>query len=378
MPRDKYLKLEKTSIMKKRKPIVIVCPTSLGGHIEYSANLANSFSEMWLGKIYILSRAGAKRHTSGLLNSNVEVIESLPPLIKNSYPNVVKHFQKALRLLKEILQISLFCRSNKATLVILQEPRYGFLVNLIHPRVALFLHNIPADKVRGASQKLEVNLSLSTAKNADFVVVHGKAQEVSLRRHLTPRSVIQVPLPGVDTWAEEGLSNISRSSERKYLCLGEIRKNKNLELLVDAADLAQLPIKIIGRKTDSRYFEDLESLAARSDFCKVQEKFLSPTEFELELSTAYCLILPYGDFQAQSHVLAKALAFGTPVIVSDLPSLREQADNNKCTMFFERGNASSLAKVMKEFDTSKQICRPFSYQWSQVTSEILRGTGLSL
>jgi hypothetical protein len=100
MPRDKYLKLEKTSIMKKRKPIVIVCPTSLGGHIEYSANLANSFSEMWLGKIYILSRAGAKRHTSGLLNSNVEVIESLPPLIKNSYPNVVKHFQKALRLLK--------------------------------------------------------------------------------------------------------------------------------------------------------------------------------------------------------------------------------------------------------------------------------------
>jgi glycosyltransferase involved in cell wall biosynthesis len=352
MPRDKYLKLEKTSIMKKRKPIVIVCPTSLGGHIEYSANLANSFSEMWLGKIYILSRAGAKRHTSGLLNSNVEVIESLPPLIKNSYPNVVKHFQKALR--------------------------YGFLVNLIHPRVALFLHNIPADKVRGASQKLEVNLSLSTAKNADFVVVHGKAQEVSLRRHLTPRSVIQVPLPGVDTWAEEGLSNISRSSERKYLCLGEIRKNKNLELLVDAADLAQLPIKIIGRKTDSRYFEDLESLAARSDFCKVQEKFLSPTEFELELSTAYCLILPYGDFQAQSHVLAKALAFGTPVIVSDLPSLREQADNNKCTMFFERGNASSLAKVMKEFDTSKQICRPFSYQWSQVTSEILRGTGLSL
>lgn len=368
----------KSRAFENRKPIVIVCPTSLGGHIEYSANLANSFSEVMASKVYILSREGARLSTAGFLKSNVEVIELLPPLTKNSYPTIARHLLKAIRLLKEILQITYFCRSNKAALVILQEPRYGALVKLVHQRVALLLHNIPAEKLKGARQSLEVRLSLSTAKNANFVIVHGKAQEVALSKQLALKGVIKVPLPGEDTWVKKNHTRMPRSNAGAFLCLGEIRKTKSLELLFEAADKAQLPIKIVGRKTDPAYFENLVALAARSKFCEVQEKFLSQDDFDQELAKAYCLILPYSDFQAQSHVLAKALAFGTPVIVSDIPCLREQANNNDCVLFFENGNATSLAKTMEEFKFSSQSCSPFSYQWSQVVSEILRGTGIKL
>jgi glycosyltransferase involved in cell wall biosynthesis len=366
----------KSNDLKNRKPIVIVCPTALGGHIEYSANLANSFSEITASKVFILSREGAKLSTAGFLHSNVEVIELLPPLTKNTYPTIARHLLKAIRLLKEIFQIALFCRSNKAALVILQEPRYGALVNLFQQRVALLFHNIPTEKIKGARQSLEVKLALSTAKNADFVIVHGKVQEVALGKQIALKGVIQVPLPGVDTWAKKINSRIKKSDAGTFLCLGEIRKTKSLELLFEAADKAELPIKIVGRKTDPAYFENLVALAARSKFCEVQEKFLSQADFDLELAQAYCLVLPYGDFQAQSHVLAKALAFGTPVIVSDLPCLREQANNNECVLFFENGNATSLGKTMEEFKSSRQSCSPFSYQWSQVASEILRVTAI--
>lgn len=373
MHREALRVRDKPGIVKKNQVIVIVCP-SLGGHIEHTANLANSFAEMARAKVYILSREGARSQTRGLLKPDVEVVEKVPPLTNKSSPTSVRMFQKAFRLFKEIAQVSIFCKSVNATLVILQEPRYGPLVNLFHAKVALFLHNIPNVKLSEAKQTFEAKLSLSTAKYSDFVIVHGKLQRITLSRLLPLKNIIQVPLPGMDTWFAKNATRPARSNDGIFLCLGEIRKTKSLELLVEASAKAELPVKIVGRKTDLEYFVKLVSLAEGSDFCDVEEKFLSAADFDREVAKAHCLILPYSDFQAQSHVLAKAMAFGTPAIVSDLPSLRDQANNCNCVSFFEMGNADSLARAMKQFNSSVRLCSPFSHQWSQVAFEILRGT----
>ena len=107
-------------------------------------------------------------------------------------------------------------------------------------------------------------------------------------------------------------------------------------------------------------------------------EFVTDDEAEYELARADVIVLPYLSATG-SGVLAQAIGLNKPVIVSDIPELRDQVRPGIDGWFFQKGNSVDLAQTIQKAANSLRAVplQPWEGNhtiatWEKVSGEILR------
>lgn len=137
------------------------------------------------------------------------------------------------------------------------------------------------------------------------------------------------------------------------LFFGLIRKYKGLDLLIEALnrmDLERLHIRplIVGEFYTNKQALLQQINPSHMDQYKVVDRFVSEREAAEFLSLSDLMVLPYRT-ASQSGVLSNAINFGLPVLVSNLPGLREHIKPGENGLVFETNSARSLRGEILHF-----------------------------
>lgn len=173
------------------------------------------------------------------------------------------------------------------------------------------------------------------------------------------------------------------------LFLGQIKEVKGLDILIRAFAEVQKAhpsavLVVAGRvwKDDFEVYEELIKNTLRDDACILRIGFVPD-----ELMSAYhhasnIVVLPYRKIY-QSASLLMAMAYGVPVLASDIAGMKEIIEDNINGFLFESGSAADLASRLIELLNSEQQLQHVAftaqehmqteYSWERIgrlTSEI--------
>lgn len=350
---------------------LVVCPTEYGGQIEHAADTALALAaDPRTESVILLSRRGADAYLGRPQAPGLRVVESIPA--RRTGGGRLRRVLQVVDLLREHLQIRrLAAAAGPSAVLALDSSKYP-VPDLLKGRrgqaTALFLHNVrPHHDDDEASLRLRLLrwLELGAARGADRVIVHGADQQRTARETLSGlRGELRaVPLP-TSTRIDEAATAASvpvrvdaqepeaprlELPEQPYaLVLGELRANKGVELAIDAAGLAGVPLLVAGRAESPELSEAMAQRARRAGTVRLEDRFLTRAEFTRALEGAAVVVLPYTHFDAQSGILAKAIAAGLPVVASDLGSLREQSGEHSPARFADVHDSAAFAAAMRE------------------------------
>lgn len=134
---------------------------------------------------------------------------------------------------------------------------------------------------------------------------------------------------------------------------------KGTDVLVDS--LAMLPKEykskvhtLVVGKTSPEYLAELREKKKDSDIEFIPVHVPDDALYKYIMDSDV-IVVPYREI-SQSGVLLLALSFKRMIIASDLPSFKETLTGFSDDMFFENGNAKSLAQLMKKYVDGKLDC----------------------
>lgn len=135
--------------------------------------------------------------------------------------------------------------------------------------------------------------------------------------------------------------------------VGQLYKEQGLQLLLEALSLVEeVTLKIVGGKEDE--IQALRKLNDRVEFLGFQK----PVQLHSLLGQAHSFVAPFlaeGRMPFVAHTkLAEYVEWGRPVIAPDLEVSREHFPKSKGALFFEPGNARSLAQAIEKMKVEKE------------------------
>jgi glycosyltransferase involved in cell wall biosynthesis len=175
-------------------------------------------------------------------------------------------------------------------------------------------------------------LSRKAWRMADCLIVHTPELAERLSQflgeghppiHVVPHGVGTLHAPAQIPPLQE------RLNWKRLLFFGTIRRNKRLELLLDAAEsLPGYSLTVAGAPTEPDYFDNdirprIDRLQAKGLPVTLIDRFTSDEEAGELFARHSAIVLPYTkQFASQSGVVFLALAHEMPVIASDMDGLR--------------------------------------------------------
>ncbi|MCX6075091.1 MAG: glycosyltransferase family 4 protein [Campylobacterales bacterium] len=148
---------------------------------------------------------------------------------------------------------------------------------------------------------------------------------------------------------------------------GFIAKHKGVDLLLKAISILDVEIRdkikvsIAGdciSNGDRKYYNELKTFVHENELDNIVEfnGFLEDEEMPIFYSSIDFLVLPYRTIQtgSSSGPMKWAMAFGKPMIVSDINTFNDLEDEINCLKFIE-GDSSSLALAIKKLIIDKNI-----------------------
>ncbi len=186
-------------------------------------------------------------------------------------------------------------------------------------------------------------------RTAHHVIVHHSSVGTRLtaefgfdpaRIHLIPWAVAEViPEP-----------KSSPNVEATLLCFGTLRRNKGIEILLEAFDqLGDLPVRLV---IAGRGFGDVEeqvrTAAARNPRIVAELGYISASRKQELFREADLIVLPYTSFSSQSAVLHDAYAHHRPVVVSDVGALGDAVREDGSGWVVSPSDAGGLAIAISQ------------------------------
>jgi glycosyltransferase involved in cell wall biosynthesis len=223
---------------------------------------------------------------------------------------------------------------------------------------------------------------------ADAFVVHSPSVKEQAVRvyHLPDERVFVVPHGIYDNYYQEFTQENSRQElgikeEFVVLYFGMIRKYKGVPCLVEAFN--QLPrdmaekSRLIITGEDWGDEKELEGAVRTSPYAgqiSFKPEFVPESSVPKYFSAADTVVLPYLR-TAGSGVAGLAMAFGKPVIISDLEGLKESLKEYPGALFVPRGDASSIAARLcgiyqqRQAGGSNTFAAPPGLRWQHITEQ---------
>lgn len=137
-----------------------------------------------------------------------------------------------------------------------------------------------------------------------------------------------------------------------FLNVGRLEPYKGVGVLVEAFLRARCPdakLVLLGSHDDDRYRREIEArIGSRPGTRDIE---LTPRVDDPEALASYyrradCLVLPSLS-EGYPMVVLEALAFGLPVIASDIDGVREQISHGRSGMLFPAGDVASLSRCLR-------------------------------
>lgn len=187
----------------------------------------------------------------------------------------------------------------------------------------------------------------------DFVFVQTRGMKSKLESLMPNKQINYLPNPKPYKIKEVNFFNIKTDyDKRKILFLSRIRKEKGVELLLDAINHIEHNYKItvyvdfFGLITNDYIKRFNELISSKKNF-----KYfgvLPPNNYLIEtIAQYYCMVFPsYWENEGFPGVLADAALAGLPVIASDVGYNKEIIKENYNGLIFEKGNYIMLAEKM--------------------------------
>jgi glycosyltransferase involved in cell wall biosynthesis len=173
--------------------------------------------------------------------------------------------------------------------------------------------------------------------------------------HVVPHGVWTVTDAGTGVALEE------RLSWKKLLFFGAIRRNKGLDLLLDAMpSLPGYSVTIAGDPGEPDYLQDeilprIERLRAAGAQIDLRLGFTPEEELGGLFQSHSAVVLPYtSKFVAQSGVVFLALAYEVPVVASVAGGLRDLFTQHKIGVTFDDATPSGLSSAVGRLYSSVQ------------------------
>ncbi|WP_363465074.1 glycosyltransferase family 4 protein [Halogeometricum borinquense] len=174
----------------------------------------------------------------------------------------------------------------------------------------------------------------------DYIIVHNEFARESIKETLflfgraTPIAVIPhgnfIENYENEVTKEEARKELGYENELVYLFIGQIRAYKQVPYLIES--FKQLPedriqLLIAGNPKTQELKREIYNESNTDSRISCRLEFIPSNELQTYLNAADVVVLPYSDiFTSGSAMLA--LSFGKPLIVPDIPPLRETLDEN--------------------------------------------------
>ena len=150
---------------------------------------------------------------------------------------------------------------------------------------------------------------------------------------------------------QPAIKTIGHVQPLKLVAIGNIKAAKNYEYLLKAfAFLKNYPVMLdIYGNTNHHLYEGLQS---EIDYHSLKVSFKGAIDNVREKLNDYDLFIMSSKNEGFGIVVIEAMACGLPVLLSDIPVMREITLEN--ALFFNLNNPESLAKLIKEILAGKQ------------------------
>jgi glycosyltransferase involved in cell wall biosynthesis len=367
-------------------------PESYGGHARYTWELMCALRASAPRSELNLSLVTSTNLEREFREADYAIYEVLPPLHEGPFPNRlhwaasrVAHYSRRdatlLRFLRDLGDVDV---------VHYQEPPlfasyyYSRLRRLgMHPLFTV--HNLlPHRDVVAGTGWLTKRLSTLAWRRCSALFVHSDALGQQLLKRIgrgappivtVPHGVWRVP-PASPTTSED------RLRRKQLLLFGALRRNKGIDLMLDALEHVPGARLTIAGEFESSALRDevLSRLRDKTLPVRLIDRFIPEDEAAKLFAESSLAVLSYTNFHAQSGVLHLALSHGVPAVVTDVGALGEFVRREQVGTVSPPHDASALAQAILRalepatYETSRQNCLRLSasLSWKEAAERTLR------
>ena len=257
------------------------------------------------------------------------------------------------------------------------------LIKLLSPqtKIILTVHNLYPHNSNDSKKSLYRDRFRAIQKYIDKFVLHlENSRKTFCQEFAVAVSRTSVIPHGVFETQERQIKRHKRCEKLNLIMFGTQSPYKGTDVLVDALNL--LPKEkthtVIMGIIDSEYYMELKKKTESLDVEWIPERFSEELLLE-KIDESDVIVVPYREI-SQSGVLLQSLCFKKPIIASDLPSFKETLVGFSDDMFFENGNARSLAEQIEKYiDFSyntdemmvniENLCE--RYSWNKISNKMV-------
>jgi glycosyltransferase involved in cell wall biosynthesis len=153
-----------------------------------------------------------------------------------------------------------------------------------------------------------------------------------------------------------------RLAPKRLLFFGTIRRDKGLDLLLDAMpQLGGFQLTVAGAPCEAGYFRSeimprIRQLRSAGHPIELIDRFVSDEQAGSLFASHSALVLPYTkDFTAQSGVVFLALAHEIPVVCSEVGGLGEVLDSYQIGTTFHAPSVNALVGAVRRLYAETQF-----------------------
>lgn len=349
--------------------ICMYTPSASGGHARYTYEVLSALAAKGRPEGIRVSLVTSRDLASEYRTDRYPIHDVLPPLLPRSafrspvtwgLSRVVHYYDREATFLRWIEKHGSACDA-----VHFQEytmwlaPRHLRSLKARGIRLFFTVHNVYPHRYTPGKPRVGDSLLLHWRRTAfrlcDALFVHTESLREQLTEFLggehppivvTPHGVwSSSDAPRTITGVEE------RVGRRRLLFFGVVRRNKGLHTLLRAMKgLDDCTLTVAGQPAEPRYQEQIQAVVRQLPPGRVEliDRFIEDEEMGLIFGQSSLVILPYISFAGQSGVLHDALAYGMPVVVTDVGALGESVLRWGIGQVVPPGDDVALAGAVRE------------------------------